>query len=363
MQKTTTALATPLREQLDRLSAFEPSDLPVVSLYLDMRVNQNGRVNYDSFLRKALPERAATLKGEARKSFNRDAERIRQYLETERRTSAQALAIFACSARGDFFEAVQLDVPIEEHQLFIGSVPHIYPLARLNDQYPRYAALLVNTNAASLFVFGLGATQRSRQVTNVKTRKTSVGGWSQARYQRHTENFHLLHMKEVVSLLERVVADEQINHIVVACDETSKPLLMEQLPKHLSEKVIEVIALDMKVAPEHQVLAESLEALRRNDRKTDAEHVEAMFDAWHAGGLAVAGPAETMRALEMRLVEELLITAKPDTLRSDKGVDPKQLADTLVTMAQKNSSRIRFIEDTELLSDVGGVGALLRFTI
>lgn len=362
MEKTTTALATPLREQLDRLAAIEPTNGPFVSLYLDMRPNQNGRENYDIFLRKALLDRSRTLKDDARKSFDRDAERIRQYLETDVRRSANGVAIFACAACDDFFEAVQLDVPLEGHQLFIGSTPHLYPLARVNDQYPRYAALLVNTNSASLFVFGLGTTQKTRQVTNEKTRKSSVGGWSQARYQRHTENVHLHHMKEVAEVLERVVRDEQINQIIVACEGATRPTLMEQLPKHLADKVVDFIALDMKT-PEHEVLAETLDALRRVEAKTDVEHVQAMLDAWHAGGLAVAGPEETLRALEMRQVEELLIAAKPDQLGSGQGTNGLDLAGTLVAKAQQNSARIRFIEDPELLADVGGVGALLRFKI
>jgi hypothetical protein len=43
MAKTTTALETPLRQQLDRLTAFEPTTLPVLSLYLDLRANEHGR--------------------------------------------------------------------------------------------------------------------------------------------------------------------------------------------------------------------------------------------------------------------------------------------------------------------------------
>ena len=42
MAKTTSALETPLRDQLDRLAAFEPADAPVLSLYLDMRPDEHG---------------------------------------------------------------------------------------------------------------------------------------------------------------------------------------------------------------------------------------------------------------------------------------------------------------------------------
>ena len=380
----TTDLTAPLREQLDRLAAFEPTDAPVLSLYLDTRADQHGRAEYGAFLRKAFSERGKTLTGDARRSFDRDTERITAYLGEELRKSTNGLAIFACAAADDFFETVQLDAAIEEHWLFIGSVPHLYPLARVNDQYPRYAALVVDTNSARLFVFGLGATQAQRDVRNVKTRKTTMGGWSQARYQRHIENFHLHHMKEVVDLLDRVVREERIGQIVVSCDEVARPILMDQLPKHLSEKAIDIVKMDAR-SPEHQVMQDTLEVMRQYDTDTDAERVEAMLGAWRGGGLGVAGPDATLHALSLGQVEELLIAAAPDNLKKAASLPPDSapgpvevdtsatavpadpdrltLADELVTRAHQQSARIRFIEDPQLLNDVGGVGAILRFRI
>jgi peptide chain release factor subunit 1 len=384
MSKTTTALETPLREQLDRLAAFTPTEAPVLSLYLDFRPDQNGRQNYDAFLRKAFLERSRALTGDARKSFSRDVERITAFLDEHRPHSARGFALFACAAQNDFFEAMRLNGTVEEHWLFIGSVPHLYPLARINDQFPRYAALIVDTNAARLFVFSLGTAETEREVKNVKTRKTAMGGWSQARYQRHIENFHLHHMKEVVDLLDRVVRAESLNQIVIAADDTARPLLMEQLPQHLAEKVIDVTRLDIDT-PEHEVLARTMEALRERDAETDGDQVTRMLDAWRAGGLAVVGPEATLEALERRQVEELLITSTPALLQrarivtadaapgpldidtsgpaTDLDADRHRLADHLVAHAHMSSARIRFIEDPELLADVGGVGALLRFRI
>ena len=386
MPKTTTSLETPLRNQLDRLAAFEPADLPVISLYLDVSSDQHGREQYESFLRKSFAERMKSFRSgsaAARQSFEQDVERIKSYLADDVRRSANGLAIFACHG-ANLFEAIQLEVPTGGHLLFIASVPHLYPLARLNDQYPRYAALMVDTNSARLFVFSLGATEAERQVQNVKTRKASMGGWAQARYQRHMENFHLHHMKDVVDVLDRVVREENINHVVVSCDEVAKPLLNEALPKHLAEKVVDIVKMDAH-APEHEVLKETLDVLRGKDSETDSERVEALIGAWRAGGLAVVGPEDTMNALVMGQVEELLIAATPAALRRAKKLptgtspgavevdtsaanaeaDPERLklADELVTKAQQTSARIRFIENAELLNDVGGVGALLRFKI
>jgi peptide chain release factor subunit 1 len=263
-------------------------------------------------------------------------------------------------------------------------VPHLYPLVRLNDQYPRYAALLVDTNAARLFVFSLGTAETQQQVKNVKTRRTSMGGWSQARYQRHVDNYHSQHMKEVVDVLDRVMREESINHLVISCDETAKPLLMEALPQHLAEKIVDVVRMDVN-APEHEVLASTLDALRAKDAQTDQEQVEEMLGAWRAGGLAVVGPEDTLNALQMGQVEELIIAARATAVRRAGSVPPGttpgpvdvdtsapnanldterlKIADELVTKAQATAARIRFVEDEDLLSDVGGVGALLRFKI
>ena len=363
MQKTTTALETPLKEQLDRLAAFEPDESPVLSLYLDLRPDQHGRRRtFDAFLRKAIPDRIRTLSGDAKKSAEADAARIHSYIDGgEIRTSASGLAIFACSAREHFFEAVQLEAPLEEHALFIGPAPHLFPLARLNDQFPRYAALLLDTNKARIFVFGLGTAETQKQITNEKTRKTSMGGWSQARFQRRVEKFHLDHVKEVVTALDKLVTEEHINHIIIGCEEVARPILNGQMPKHLAEKVVDLVTLDVRT-PEHEVLANTLDALRQKDEETDIEHVEAMLGAWRAGGLGTAGPEGTLDALERGQVEELLITTRPEQLKGPEA-SRDELADQLVTKAQQTSARIRFIEDPALLAEVGGVGALLRFRI
>jgi peptide subunit release factor 1 (eRF1) len=350
--KSTTALETPLRDQLDRLAALEPGS--VISLYLDLRPDQNGqRSHVDTFLKNSFDEQTRSMSGATRAAFDETRERVRKYL-ADQESSSKGVAIFV-STTGNTFEAIHLDVPLDQPSMHVGSVPHLYPLARLNDQHPRYAALLVDTNSANIYVFALGSRERHESITNPKTRSTQVGGWSQARYQRRAENFHKQHMKEVVALLEKVVSDEHINQIVVACDEVARPILMAELPKHLAEKVIEMGNVDVKSIPEHELLKETMEALRRQDAETDAEHVQRMLDAWRAGGLAVAGLEDTMRALDMRQVEELLIAA-----RADRVTGP---TDELVAKAQQNSARVRFIEDDSLVADVGGIGALLRFKI
>ena len=374
----------PLEHLVERLSAFEPQDLPVVSLYLNAQADQHGKHNYDVFVRKALAERAKTFEPDTPQaaSINEDLVRINRYLEQKIEPSTQGIAIFACAGADDFFEALQLEAPIDNNRLFVYQRPHLYPLARLLDQYPRYAVVLADTNAARIFVFALGKTIKQSDLQNVKTKRTQVGGWSQMRYQRHTENYHLHHAKEVIDNLERLVRNERIEHVMLAGDqETIIPLLREQMSRELSGKVIDVLSLGIDT-PEHELLEETLNAYRRHNSLNDMEKVEYLLDEYRRDGLAVAGVPQTLAALSNGQVEELLIASAADAIQFDSGevekvlrlydsaseasaeLDQRTVADELVRRAtQLSSARVTFVEDASVLKNVGGVGALLRYRI
>ncbi len=382
----------PLTEQLDQLAAFEPAPYPVVSLYLDTRPDHRGRDQYETFTRKELKARSRTypLNSPERESLDRDIERIVRYLENDRQPSANSIAIFACAA-GELFETVQSAGVIPQHALHIGDRPHLYPLARLQSQFPRYAAVVTDTNLARIFVFATGEVEQDREVKNVKTHGTTQGGWSQARYQRHVENFHVAHVKEVVEALDRIVRDEGITQVIVSCDEVSLPLLREHLPKHLAEKVVDHIRVESHAAAA-DVLKASLEVMARVNTQEDREKVSAALDAYRAGGLGVVGPESTLAALINGQVDELLIAATLQKMHTgslgvsagsandaaiqepvlepvsagepaDASPEIVRLADELVSRAKQTGARLTFIEDADLLADYGGVAALLRFKI
>jgi peptide chain release factor subunit 1 len=383
-----------LTEQLDRLAMFEPGPYPVVSLYLNTQPGQTGRDQHRTFVRKELKARSGTYASNSpeRDSLDRDFARISRYLETELQPSANGVAIFACSG-ADLFETVQMGAPIDRHWLSIGERPHLYPLARLGSQYPRYAAVLADTNSSRILVLAGREVVAERGVDGVKTRRTAEGGWSQKRFQRHVENFHLHHVKDLVEALNRIVQQEGITQILIAGDEVVLPLLREQMPKHLSERIVEHIRLDAH-APVADIVRASLDAMKRVNDRTDREKVEAALSEYRAGALGVVGPDDTLDALVKGQVDELLLSASlgalkhlPGTpavhaavlgtnVRSEStaatavagepaGANPESLriADALVTNARQTGARITFIEDPALLADWGGVAAQLRFRI
>ena len=360
-----------LTEHLNNLAGFEPVSFPVISLYLNTAANQHGRGQFQQFLRKEFPLRSKTFphNSPARESFDSDYERIRVYLDRQLPAATDSLAVFACSAAEGFFHAIQLDVPVGEHRLFVSDRPQLYPLAQLDNQYPSFAVGLVDSRSARLFVIGLGKVLDHKEVTGATPpSRTAVGGWSQARYQRHVDNFQLQHCKEVAEALERIVRDEGIEKIVLAGDEVTLRILKDQLPSHVLEKIVDLRGMDMK-APEKEILTVTLEAMREDDSNTDVKTVERLFDEFRSGGLGVVGSEGTLTALNNGQVDELILTASRTHIKSEDSDEPSSaseeakanLADTLVTCAYQTAAKITFIEDPALLESVGGVGALLRY--
>jgi peptide subunit release factor 1 (eRF1) len=375
--------ATTPQELMDKLLEFDAVPAPVISLYLDARVNEHGKRSFLPFVRKQLSERVKSypLNSEERASVEEDFVRIMRYLEDGVREPTQGVAVFACSALDDYFQVGQFEAPFERNRLLVWERPHVYPLARLIEQYRHYAVVLADTNRAQIFVFAAGRAVQQDEIENVKTKRTSVGGWSQARYQRHEENYHLHHAKEVVDALERTMRDEKIEHVILAGDETVViPILKEQMSKELQEKVIDVLSLGIDT-PEHELLEESLTAFQRHDSLSDMEKVERLLGEFRGDNLAVAGVPDTLAALSNGQVEEMLIVAAADGLKFDEEevrkvlevyhaddipetLDSRAVADELIRRAnQMSAARTTFIEDATRLEQLGGVGALLRYRI
>jgi peptide chain release factor subunit 1 len=257
---------------------------------------------------------------------------------------------------------VQLDVPIEQDELFVGATPRLLPLVRLADRYRRYAAVVLDSHMARIFVFGLGAIEAAGEIEGEKTSRTEAGGWSQARYQRHVDNFALQHVKEVVDTLDEIVRSERIDRVVLAGDEAVIPLVRDQLPKELADKVVDVIRVEIS-AGEREVLDRTLAAMSAAEAREDTEKVMQVLDAQRAGGLGAAGLEETRAALANGQVHELLISADPAAIETVEGHTGQEIAEALIMLARQTSAHVTFVEDRSLLAPVGGVAARLRYRI
>ncbi len=357
--------ADSLHSALDHLADYESDSMSVVSVYLDLKPDQPAQP-FTAFLEHAMKEHEDALQ---------DLEKIRAYLESEKPAS-QAIAIFASSKEPSLFETVPLEALLGGHRLYIDREPHVFPLERLVDQHRSYVALLVNTNAARLHVFSAGAAERQVTVKNKKGKRVSAGGWSQARYQRRVENLHVKHMKEVAEAVDRLVREENIARVLVAADDVALPLLREQLAPATTELLTEVGGVDIKT-PESELFRVTVEAFREADLQSDKDRVDALLNAYRAGGLATVGVTGVRAALERGQVDRLLVPATPSKSNADQATADAEMAgpkeqrseldeaaiEELVTLARRTDAEITFIEDARLLAPARHVGAMLRYRV
>ena len=366
---------------LQKLLDFDAGQGPFISAYLDTSVNENGKRTFDVVLKKQISDHLDMFPedSEDRKSFEQDVEKINNFLE-DLEPNTQGVAIFACSTTG-LFKTYDFQAPFEENLFFVFDRPHVYPLIRLVSQNRRFAVVQADTNSAHIYVFGRGEVFSREDIQNEKTNRSEVGGWSQMRFQRHVDNFHQQHAKEVMAELEKLVRSERIESIVLAGDETVIiPILIGELSKELEDKVIGTMSLSVN-APEHEVLEAAEKIVHRHETLEDMKLIEALKEQDYENGLGVTSIGKVLPALLKGQVQELYISSNFDSIDYNigqvnkifkdyaPGIDEDLpsakrtglVIDEVLRLAARTADDIRFINDDNLLQEAGGVGALLRY--
>ncbi len=347
------------RALMRRLAELEPGDLPMLSVYLDMRLQatgedpttRSGLVVLKDRLReieKTFPPRGAELD-----SFRADTARIEEYIARDFGPDAHGLALFACAGR-DLFEEVEASVAFD-NQVTVGPAPDLFQLARLLDGLETAVVALVDTNTARLFVTRRGwLDEVGGQDDDPKYYgKRSVGGWSQARYQRHTDEVRARFAREVATELDGLVERTGATRVILAGDEVAIPHLRDALSGRVAPLVHdEVLRIDIR-APQDAIkgeIAPLLAAAEADDARSTAER---LVGAVRAGGLGVAGVAATRAALERGQVDTLLLDPQAEVDEETRGA--------LVRLAAATSGGVEVVEGHEPFRRLGGVGALLRY--
>ena len=366
---------------LQKLLDVEAGKGPFISAFLDTSVNEVGKRNFEVIIRKEFSENLEKFPEDSveRESFERDIEKIEKYLD-DIDPQIKGVAIFANSAT-DFFRVYEFQVPFDETLFFVFDRPHLYPLIKLVSRNRRFAVAQADTNSAHIYVFGRGEVISREDIQNEKTNRSEVGGWSQMRYQRHIENFHQQHAKDVVSELEKLVRDDRVEHIILAGDEAVIiPILKAELSKELEDKVIGTVALPVNT-PEHEVLEAAEKIMHRHRELEDLTVINQLKEQDYDEGLAVSTIGKVLPALLNGQVQELYITAdfgsvdynigQVNKIFKDyaPGIDEDLpnakrtglVIDEVLRLAAQSADDIRFIDDDNLLKESGGIGALLRY--
>jgi len=368
--------------RLDFLRPLYEGDGGCASLYLDA-----SRTSQDAVEQVALRWRAARerLAGDGAEPATLGA---LEYLVSGLAHSVPGLAAFARAGRVTFTAALPRP-PIQEIGRY-ARLPHVMPL--LAQEPPRVTQLHVRADRSGGEIVavrpntGVGenpAGETAREEVSGQgwpVHKTSVGGWSQARYQRSTEEAWAENAKELAEAVTAAAAQYHAELIVVAGDVRARSLLLEHLSTPLRESAVIVDReVDASSGLIEEVADEAVRARIDGETRGRLEQFRAQLGA----GLAVEGLAATLAALRDGQASDVFITDDPSSAASawagpgpadvaasraelaERGVEdavPDRADAALVSAATATGAELRFVPDGEQ-PPRSGVGALLRYQV
>jgi peptide chain release factor subunit 1 len=347
-----------LRDLMRRLAEAISTDAPIISCYVDVRPEAHGERPGE---RNELTVVRDRLKGladgpephsDARGSFDRDRQRIDELLAGDQLHDTNGIAVFACSQIG-LWEAIGAQAEFDT-QVSAGPTADLFQLARLLDDQVAAVVAVVDTSTCRLFVTRRGALleRPGPDEDSDEHRRRDIGGWSQARFQRHIDMQDRRFAKEAADAIERLVRREHPAHVLLAGDERAIAALDPQLSETVRPLVEHVARIDMRasLADVREEVVPILAALEEADGQDTAERAVA---GWRAGGLGVIGVDATMAALEAGQVDELV-------LDETAGLDDDLRAE-LIRQASLTDAHVEIVRDHPELRRHDGVAATLRY--
>lgn len=332
-----------------------------VSLYLDKDAN-------DKFIKRRIKACESILKNDELKNFINSIKQIQDVIKTNKNHS---IAVFA-SYTNDFLKYAPLSVKVD-NLLVVDSSPYLRPLARIQDEWESFTLLLVSTNYAKIFSVSMGEINDTKKLSADIMNKHKKGGQSQARFNRLRRGAIHAFLKEVVQALQEK-SDERI---ILAGPGQVKIQLKEMLPKTLSEKIVEIV--DVDIDDEKKLLKKSIYLISEREKRQSHDAVQHLKEEILKDGLAVYGVEETLSAVKKGQVELLIIQKKRKILGwicencqlVKKGVSkncsncgkPTSQVDVLeeiLEFAKRTDAEIEFTDNKEI-AELGHVGAILRF--
>jgi peptide subunit release factor 1 (eRF1) len=288
-----------------------------------------------------------------------------------------SVAVFVCWAL-DVAQTLPLTVGVPD-KVWMGSAPFIRPLAELQDEYEDFAVAVVDNTAAQVyFVRAAEVTGEGRVRGDVKN-SVKKGGWSQKRYARRREKELNQYAADVAELLRELYDDEGFERLVLLGSQEAMQAVEEQLATPLQDRLVGGRSVDL--GDEQSVLQEAFAVYFEGERREEEALWERIREGYLTGGLAAVGAQQVLKAAQEARVEVALIDREmelvgtqcracehavygtPETCQRCGSSDVFEVdyVNELVETLARTGAEADFVDPFAALSEVGGVGALLRY--
>jgi rubrerythrin len=371
--------------ELDRhilmLAAVQETRSPVISCYLDLCSPDPG---YRTVFDDRVQVLQRTIHEELRPDFEQALRKIQEFLGARAIAGASSLAIFSRAGERPLFLPLSFAAPLP-NRIAVSSMPSIYDLVELKDNYNRYAVLLATEHSAHILGINLGSVTEEIWKTRPDLRRRSGHEWTKEHYQNHRRERTRQFIHEQVRLLDQVVAKYGYAHIILAGNSRATSAIKRELPKHLALKLVDVVPAS---TGDHtsDIVAATLQSFLEYEEGESLAMVDKLWRELNTHGLATAGTAASLDALRHDQVDVLVLAKtyqpgsgwacracgvldignpQPDSCpkcgnRSLRSFDVKE---EMVRMAERAGCGVEVVEHSDRLLQLGGAACLLRFRL
>lgn len=370
------------KTELKEMAAMEGNKCFFVSLYLNVDPIFNKKGDYMVHFKNMMKTSIESLDKATYKSVKKSLERIENYVTSNKRMFKKGLVIL-CSSDDSFWRDYNLNVPIKNN-LIINKTLYMKPLMDIADTYQRYSVLLVDKEFARIFIIHLGEIIEYSEVrTDNIPGKHKKGGWyalSQNHYERHIDYHVGMHLKEVVQKLDSFISSEYIGRIIIGGSDEAVAMAKAMLHKTVLDKIIGTVKIEM-FASTDDILNKAGAIVSDYEKNKEQETIEALIASARKNENAVLGLNDVLNALQEQRVMKLVFmrnykehgySCNSCGYLTTQKVDPcpycskeMEAVDYMVDLAGEKAIQqdalIEITEENNLLREVGGIGAFLRF--
>jgi len=371
-------------KQIQKVGTLRNKNHSVISLYLrlwpDFSIHQVKVRDLIRETRRQLAERRVSK--EERQFVERDLEKLREVVETFRKTPYRGLVVFSCNAQ-KIFEVFRLAHPVRDI-LAVNHTAHIGPLISILNQYKRVCTLLIDRTRARVFETFMGEIEEQSEIYTHVPSKVREAGWhglSEKRIEGHINDYLHTHLKEVAEQTIIHFRERGFDWFLIGGQPEILTEIEGTLHSFLKQKLKGTFRMSLDSHPK-EVLNKTLELGREIKKEEDQVLVSRLTNALKSTGLGVSGIHETLSCLckknaymimlEEGFSEEGVYCFKCGFMGLKESLCPicqkpitpvPNIVDEAVASAIDQKCEVFYITPGCGLEQLGKIGALLRYMV